>query len=87
MAQPHHGPQFDLIFSRRLVMDAQDDAKVTERALSTKFERREWFLENLRILLSLDLGEDPSDEDSRSESLRLHHMESTVRVCTPLGIG
>ena len=68
-------------------MDAQDDTKVSERAVFTKFERHEWFLENLAFLLSLDLNEDPSDEDSRSESLRLHHMESTVSVCTPFGTG
>jgi hypothetical protein len=68
-------------------MDARDISKVAERAVSTKFERREWFLENLHFLLSLDLNEDPSDEDSRSESLRLHHMESTVSAWTSVGIG
>ncbi|KAF9779616.1 TBCD protein [Thelephora terrestris] len=59
-------------------MNARDDNKVAEGAILTKFERREWFLENLRFLLSLDLNEDPSGEDSRSESLRLHRMEATI---------
>ena len=68
-------------------MDAQDDTKVAEGAILTKFERREWFLENLRFLISLDLNEDPSDEHSRSESLRLRRMEATVSVCTPACIG
>jgi len=63
-------------------MNVQEDTKVTERAILTKFEKREWFLENLRFLLSLDLSQDPSDEDSRSELLRLHYMESTVSDCT-----
>lgn len=67
-------------------MDAQDDTKLAERAIPTKFERREWFLENLRFLLSLDLNEDSSDDDSRSELLRLHLMESTVSVCTSVSI-
>lgn len=68
-------------------MDGQDDARVAERAIFTKFERREWFLENLRSFLSLDLNEDTSDEDARSELLRLHRMESTVSDCTPFGVG
>jgi len=59
-------------------MNIQEDTKVVERTILTKFEKREWFLENLRFLLSLDLNQDPSDEDSRSELLRLHHMASTV---------
>lgn len=61
-------------------MHAQDDGKVAERAVPSKFERREWFLENLSFLLSLDLSKDPSDEDSRSESLRLHRMEATASI-------
>lgn len=68
-------------------MDTRDDNKVAERATPTKFERREWFLENLHLLLSVNLNEDPSDEESRSESLRLHRMEATVSVCTPVSIG
>lgn len=67
-------------------MDAQGDTKVAERAIVTKFERREWFLENIRFLISLDLNEDPADDDSRSESQRLHLMESTVSVCELVGI-
>jgi len=59
-------------------MNIQEDIKVVERTVLTKFEKREWFLENLRFLLSLDLNQDPSDEDSRSELLRLHSMEATV---------
>lgn len=59
-------------------MDVQEDTQVTERAIFTKFEKREWFLDNLRSLLSFDLNQDPSDEDSRSERLRLQYMESTV---------
>ena len=70
-----------------MVMDAQEDAKATERAIPTKFEKREWFLENLRLLLSLDLNQDPTDEDSRSEWLRLHSMELTVSDRTLVGIG
>ena len=76
-----------LIFSHRRVMDVQDDTKVTERAILTKFEKREWFLENLRLLLLLDLNQDPSDEDSRSEWLRLHRMEGTVSHRTCVGTG
>ena len=67
-------------------MDVQEDPKVAERAVPTKFEKREWFLENLRLLLSLDLNQDPSDEDSRSERLRLHSMEAVVSDCTRFGI-
>ena len=63
-------------------MGLQDETKVVERAILTKFEERELFLENLRFLLSVDLSQDPDDEGSRLESLRLHHMELTVRVCT-----
>ena len=63
-------------------MNIQEDTKVGERAIFTKFEKRELFLENLRFLLSLDLNQDPSDEDSRSELLRLHYMESIVSGCT-----
>jgi len=59
-------------------MNIQEDTKVGERTILTKFEKREWFLENLRLLLSLDLNQDPSDEDSRSELLQLHYMEATV---------
>jgi hypothetical protein len=68
-------------------MDVQEDTKVAERAIPTKFEKREWFLENLRLLLSLDLNQDPSDEDSRSERLRLHSMEAVVSDRTRFGIG
>jgi len=68
-------------------MDVQEDAKVAERTTFTKFEKREWFLENLRFLLSLDLNQDPSDEDSRSEWLRLHYMELTVSDRTRFGVG
>ena len=66
----------------RRIMDTLEDTKVAERAIPTKFEKREWFLENLRSLLSLDLNQDPPDEDSRSECLRLHYMELTVSDCT-----
>lgn len=55
-----------------------EDTKVAERAVFAKFEKREWFLENLRLLLSFDLNQDPSNDDSRSELLRLHSMEGTV---------
>ena len=68
-------------------MDVQEDARVAERAFLTKFEKREWFLENLRFILSLDLNQDPSDEDSRSELLRLHYMELTVSDCAHGRIG
>ena len=68
-------------FSHRRVMNVQEDTKVAERAILTKFEKREWFLENLHFLLSLDLNQDPSDEDSRSELLRLRYMESIVSDC------
>ena len=68
-------------------MDGQEDAKAIERAIPTKFEKREWFLENLRLLLSLDLNQDPADEDSRSEWLRLLSLELTVSGHTPVGIG
>ena len=71
-------------FSYRQVMDIQEDAKVAEHAIPTKFEKREWFLENLRLLLSLDLNQDPADEDSRSEWLRLHSLELTVSDRTPV---
>jgi len=71
----------------RRVMDAREDAKATERAIPTKFEKREWFLENLHLLLSLDLNQDPPDEDSRSEWLRLHYLELTVSDRTPVEIG
>ena len=67
-------------------MDVQGDSKVAEHAILTKFEKREWFLENLRSLLSFDLNQDPSDEDSRSETLRLHYMEITVSDFTRVGI-
>ena len=67
------------------IMDVQGENKVTEHAILTKFEKREWFLENLCSLLSFDLSQDPSDEDSRSESLRLHYMEITVSGCTRVG--
>lgn len=67
-------------------MDAQDDTKAIEPMVFTKFERRQWFLENLNFLLSLDLNEDSSEDDSRTESLRLHHMESTVSACIPCDI-
>ena len=69
------------------IMDIQEEAKVTERAIPTKFEKRDWFLENLRLLLSLDLNQDPADEDSRSEWLRLHYLELTVSDRTRLEIG
>ena len=68
-------------------MDAQEDARVTERAISTKFEKREWFLENLRLLLSLDLNQDPADDGSRSEWLHLLSLEVTVSGRTPVGLG
>jgi len=68
-------------------MHIQEDTKVAERTTFTKFEKREWFLENLRFLLSLDLNQDPSDEDSRSEGLRLHYMELTVSDRTRVGVG
>jgi len=68
-------------------MDAQEDAKATERAIPTKFEKREWFLENLRLLLSLDLNKDLADEDSRSEWLHLLSLELTVSDRTPVGLG
>ena len=68
-------------------MDVQEDAKATERAIPVKFEQREWFLEKLRLFLSLDLNRDPADEDSRSEWMRLHSLELTVSVpaCVALG--
>lgn len=65
--------------------DIQDNTRGLERATLTKFERREWFLENLHLLLSLDLNEYPSDEDSRSESLRLHQMELSVSLLPRVG--
>lgn len=63
-------------------MDTQEDTKVAERAILTRFEKREWFLENLHSMLSLDLNRDPSDEESRSELMRLRYMEVTVSSCT-----
>ena len=83
--QPYDRSSF--ISSHCQVMDVQEDARVAERAFLTKFEKREWFLENLRFILSLDLNQDPSDEDSRSELLRLHYMELTVSDCARVGIG
>jgi len=74
-------------FSHRLAMDAQEDAKATERATPTKFEKREWFLENLRLLLSFDLNQDPGDEGSRLEWLRLHSLELTVSDRALVGMG
>lgn len=67
-------------------MDVQGENKVAEHAILTKFEKREWFLENLRSLLSFDLNQDPSDEDTRLESLRLHYMEITVGGPTRVGV-
>ena len=61
-----------LSLKNRRIIDTLEDTKVVERPIPTKFEKREWFLENLRSLLSLDLNQNPSDEDSRSECLRLH---------------
>jgi hypothetical protein len=86
VAQPQLRPSVvpdlrPLLPSHRRVMSVQEDTKAAERAILTKFEKREWFLENLRFLLSLDLNQDPSDEDSRSELMRLHYMEATVSDC------